>query len=161
MVAPQAPYDLELVRRILASHERLLGQSLVPGMPFPQAAAWLYEEAPFCLLAHDHGPDPLFIYANRSALNCFGYAWPEFVGMPSRFSAEAPNREERAALLKQVAEHGYSQGYRGLRIARSGRRFWIEDVTVWNVLDDQGRPEGQAAVYRRISPASRSESSPL
>jgi hypothetical protein len=62
-------------------------------------------------------------------------------------------REERAALLAAVARDGFASGYRGLRVAKSGRRFWIEDVTVWNVLDDEGRFIGQAAAYHHTSPA--------
>ena len=30
-------------------------------------------------------------------------------------------------LLGSVADKGYARGYRGLRIAKSGRRFWIEE----------------------------------
>ena len=105
------------------------------------------------MLAHDDEADPRFVYANRAALRCFEYTWDELIGMPSRLSAEAPNRAERDALLSSVAEKGYARGYRGLRIAKSGRRFWIEDVTVWNVLDAHGNPCGQAATYRRTSPA--------
>jgi PAS domain S-box-containing protein len=99
-------------------------------------------------LAHDGSGDPTFVYANLTAQRCFEYSWDEMVGMPSRLSAEAPNREERAALLAAVAARGYATGYRGLRIAKSGRRFWIENVTVWNVSDTDGRCVGQAAVYR-------------
>ena len=86
-------------------------------------------------------------------MRCFEYSWDELIGMPSRLSAEAPNRAERDALLSAVARDGYARGYRGLRIAKSGRRFWIEDVTVWNVLDADGQPCGQAATYRRTAPA--------
>ena len=48
---------------------------------------WLYEHAPFGLLAHDTSADPRFVYANSTAQGCFGYAWEEFVGLPSRLSA--------------------------------------------------------------------------
>ncbi|MBI4756459.1 MAG: MEKHLA domain-containing protein [Betaproteobacteria bacterium] len=36
----------------------------------------------------------------------------------------------------------------GTHLARTGRRFWIEDVTVWNLVDAAGRTHGQAATYR-------------
>jgi len=118
-------------------------------MSLEEATRWLYDDAPFCVVAHNTDPDPLFIYANRAAQRCFEYSWEEFVGMPSRLSAQAPNREERQRLLEAVARDGFAAGYRGLRIAKSGRRFWIEDVTVWNLIDEAGVYFGQAATYRR------------
>jgi PAS domain S-box-containing protein len=148
-----APHSLSLLDVIVSSHQRLLGEPLEPDIRDPLALArWLDESAPYCLLAHSAEADPRFVYANRAALRCFEYRWDELIGMPSRLSAEAPNRAERDALLGAVARQGYARGYRGLRIAKSGRRFWIEDVTVWNLLDASGQPCGQAASYRRTSP---------
>jgi hypothetical protein len=67
----------------------------------------------------------------------------------SRLSAEHLNREERDGLLESVRTKGYASGYRGLRIAKSGRRFWIENVTVWNLINREGAYCGQAATYRQ------------
>jgi PAS domain S-box-containing protein len=139
---------------ILTSHERLLGVTLAPANLGPAAAArWLDEEADFCVLAHDASADPRFVYANAATLHCFGYSAEEFIGLPSRLSAEAPNREERDALLRRVSRDGFATGYRGLRIAKDGTRFWIEDVTVWNLVGADGIRMGQAATYRRITRA--------
>ena len=52
-----------------------------------------------------------------------------------------------------VARDGYVTGYRGLRVAKSGRQFRIGDVTVWSLLDERGGQVGQAAAYRRSTPA--------
>jgi len=112
------------------------------------AARWLYEDAPFCVVAHNTAADPQFIYANQAAQRCFEYTWEEMTALRSRLSAEHPNREERDRLLESVRTHGFASGYRGLRIAKSGRRFWIENVTVWNLVDRQGVYHGQAATYR-------------
>ncbi len=140
----------ELPRLILDSYARLTGSPLVPvdtgGI---EAVRWLYEAAPFCVLAHGTAPDPRFTYANRAAQRCFEYSWDEFIQLPSRLSAEAPNRDERQRLLDQVARQGFASGYRGLRVARSGRRFWIEDGTVWQLLDADGKAHGQAACFPR------------
>ncbi|GAB4063551.1 MEKHLA domain-containing protein [Uliginosibacterium sediminicola] len=142
------------LRIILSSHEQLLGTPLVPaGLDENAALHWLDQEADFCVLAHEASADPRFVYANAATLRCFGYSADEFIGLPSRLSAEAPNREERDALLQRVQGDGFASGYRGLRIAKDGRRFWIEDVTVWNLLDAAGARIGQAATYRRITPA--------
>lgn len=113
------------------------------------AAQWLYENAPFCVVAHNNENDPQFIYANKSAQMCFEYDWTEITNLRSRFSAPPLNRNERQQLLETVHKHGYVSGYRGLRIAKSGRRFWIENVTTWNLIDEMGASVGQAATYRR------------
>ncbi|MBE9610583.1 MEKHLA domain-containing protein [Chitinilyticum piscinae] len=142
--------DETLAHLILDSYQRLLGHSLLPSvLPASAASHWLCHEAPFCLLAHDGNSDPRFIYANRCTQECFEYTASELIGLPSRLSAPAPDRAERQQLLESVSRQGYATGYRGLRIAKSGRHFWIENVTVWNLLDEQGQCHGQAATYRQ------------
>jgi hypothetical protein len=129
---------------LTGSHARLVGTPLVPE---GQDAAWLYEEAPFAVVAHNTDADPRFVYANKAAQSCFEYSWDEFTSLPSRLSAEAPNRAERAALLEAVTRNGFMSGYRGLRIAKSGRRFWIEEGMVWQLIDRDGITRGQAATF--------------
>jgi hypothetical protein len=33
-----------------------------------------------------------------------------------------------------------------MRVTKSGERFWIEGVTVWQLLDEKGKRHGQAAL---------------
>ena len=135
---------------IVDSHRRIVGRPLVDERLDQAARAeWLNDDAPFGLLAHDTQADPLFIYANLAALSCFEDAHAELIGLPSRLTAEPPDRVGRQRLLDAVTRDGFVDGYRGLRIAKSGRRFWIEDVTVWMLIDAAGATRGQAAVYRR------------
>lgn len=138
--------DTDFFDLLTGSYARLVGRSLVPA---EADADWLYTEAPFAVLAHDTEDDPRFVYANRAAQACFGYSWAEFVGLPSRLSAETPERAARQALLDAVARDGYIADYRGVRIAKSGRRFWIEQAVVWELIDDAGRRVGQAATFER------------
>lgn len=126
------------------SHRRLLGKPLAPE---GADADWLYARSPFAVLAHDTAADPVFVYANRAAQNCFGYSWDEFLGMPSRLSAEAPDRAERARLLETVARDRFVTGYAGLRIAKDGRRFRIADGAIWQLIDADGVDRGQAATF--------------
>ena len=145
-------FDLPFIEALLASYERALSEPLVPvELPAAQAAAWLYD-ADFALLAHDTAEDPCFVFANLQAQRCFERPWQELIGMPSRLSAEAPNRAERAAMLAGVARDGFTRDYRGIRIARSGRRFWIERGIVWNVHAEGGELRGQAACFRETTP---------
>jgi PAS domain S-box-containing protein len=154
MTPSPTPTDTGFAELLSTSFERVVGTALLPGHPSRQdLPRLLYEVAPFALLAHDASADPLFVYANRTAQRCFGYSWDEFVGMPSRLSAEEPNREERRAFMDGVRRRGYVDNYRGLRIAKSGQRFWIEDATVWNLVDRHETLQGQAALVRRWTPA--------
>jgi hypothetical protein len=38
-------------------------------------------------------------------------------------------------------------GYRGVRVAKWGRRFVIEDGIVWELIDADGTRHGQAATF--------------
>jgi PAS domain-containing protein len=142
--------DPGFFRLLTDSHQRFVGRPLAaPDL----SAAWVYEDAPFGLLAHDADPDPRFVYANRTAQQCFEYPWDEFVGLRSRLSAEPDGQEDRNRLLADVDAQGFATGYRGRRIAKSGRRFWIEDVTMWNIVDAAGVRVGQAAIFPRWTDA--------
>ncbi|WFU91866.1 MEKHLA domain-containing protein (plasmid) [Rhizobium sp. CC1099] len=135
---------------LTGSYERLTKRQLVgPG----QGPDWLYLEAPFVVVAHNSDPDPQFIYANVTAQRCFEYPWKEFVALQSRLSAEAPDREERQALLDAVRRQGYISNYRGLRVRKSGTHFWMEDGLVWELLTEGGKRLGQAATFSRWSEA--------
>jgi hypothetical protein len=129
---------------LTGSYARLVGAPLVPP---EKDAQWLYCDAPFVVLAHSTDPDPLFIYANRCAQACFEYPYDEFLALPSRLSAEPTNRAERQRLLDQVARNGFLSAYRGIRVAKSGRRFLIEGGVVWELIDREGTRHGQAATF--------------
>lgn len=127
------------------------------GLPLPGAldatmAAWVYREAPFVLLSHNTAADPIFTYANRTAQTLFEMDWPAITALPSRHSAEAPSREERAELLARVREHGWIDDYSGVRIASSGQRFRIAQAVVWNLRDADGAYCGQAAMFDQWQP---------
>ncbi|WP_033341601.1 MEKHLA domain-containing protein [Catenuloplanes japonicus] len=131
------------------SYHALVGEPLVPiGLRGLEAAEWLYE-APFGLLAHDTAPDPLFTYANLTAQQLFGYTWDEFLGLPSRLSAGTQDQESRRIFMDSVRLKGFAENYRGPRVTKDGRAFWIEDVTIWNLRGADGTPAGQAALIRR------------
>ncbi len=137
------------VERLLDSHLRLTGRTLYAGPETGAALARAVFEADFALLSHGTGEDPLFDYANRTALGLFELDWATLIATPSRASAESGNQQARERFMREVRERGYAEGYRGVRIAASGRRFVIEDVTVWNIVDTNGRYHGQAAAFPR------------
>ena len=106
-------------------------------------------EAPFGIVSHGTENDPVFNYANRTALSLFEMNWETFTQLPSHKSAEPVNREERQRLLDQVSKKGYIDHYQGVRISSTGKRFRIEDAIVWNLIDSMGVYRGQAALFRR------------
>ncbi len=132
---------------IVDSHRRLVGRDLlaVSDVPLPEAL-W---RASRVIVAHGTEPDPVFFYGNALALSVFEMSFADFVRLPSRYSAEAVNREARAGLLARVARDGYIDDYSGVRISASGRRFCIEAATVWNLVAADGSMHGQAASFSR------------
>ncbi|MFA7585383.1 MAG: MEKHLA domain-containing protein [Novosphingobium sp.] len=138
---PECRARIELVAE---SHARLIGRPLVAQADDMVTALW---HAPFAILAHGTGNDPEFFFGNRAALAAFETIVGNFIGMPSRLSAEAPWRAERQALLDRVSANGFIDDYSGIRISASGRRFRIEHAVVWNLIDGTGALHGQAATF--------------
>ena len=140
-------YLADHVERLRRSLRHWTRRDLVaPDLPSAEAARLVYE-APFVVLSHGNAADPVLTYGNRAAQALFELTWDQLTRMPSRLTAEAPDREERARLLAQVAAHGFIDDYSGVRVSRTGRRFCIARATVWNLLDDAGRHCGQAATF--------------
>ena len=123
------------------------GRELLPGISDPGELAQKVFEAPFVLVSHGMEADPVLNYGNRAALALWEMSWEELTRTPSRLTAEAPNREERARLLAAVAQRGYIDDYSGVRISKTGRRFRIARATVWNLVTEDGGPCGQAAMF--------------
>jgi len=139
-----------LCDHIILLHESLKhwdGVSLLgDDMPTIDTAKRLYH-APFALLSHGTEVDPIINYANLTAQRLFEMNWQEFIQLPSRLSAEMLVQEERNALLKQVTDNGFIDDYCGVRISKTGKRFIIDHATVWNLLDTNCSPQGQAAMF--------------
>lgn len=111
----------------------------------PVAGASLYH-APAAVLCHMVGPDPRFVYANRTAQGLWERSWREFVGMPSRLTAPPEQRAERAEALQG---NRVVTGYSGVRVSATGRLFHIHGAVLWPVPDDDGAVIGQAALFSR------------
>jgi hypothetical protein len=124
-----------------------LGRELIERSGDPADEARRLFEAPFVVVSHGTQADPILNYGNRTALELWETDFASLTAMPSRLTAEAPERAERARLLERTARDGYVDDYRGVRISTSGRRFLIEQAIVWNLVDAAGRPVGQAATF--------------
>jgi hypothetical protein len=136
----------EHLTALLSSYERRLGRPLIISRE-PAARLSALWSSPQVLVTHGLGSDPTFLYGNRRALELWEVSWEDFTSMKSRDSAELGEQAERERLLRQVEQDGFIPNYAGIRRSSSGRRFRIEDVTVWEIHDDSGRRLGQAAAF--------------
>lgn len=134
---------------LAGSLRHFTGRELLPAVADPAEFARHLFAAPFVLVSHGTEADPVLNYGNARALALWETTWEALTRMPSRLTAEAPNREERARLLAQVTQHGFIDDYSGIRISTRGRRFRIAQATVWNLRDETGHPCGQAAMFAR------------
>ena len=144
MIEPfKEPETIDYSKLLVSSFARLTGKTLLAESQ--DIARSLYE-APFALVSHGIQADPLFRYANLTALNLWQMNWAEFTVLPSRLSAEPMLQSERDLLLQAAIRQGYIDTYQGVRIAKDGQRFLIRDTILWNVEDLSGKLYGQACV---------------
>jgi hypothetical protein len=143
----QSPAWVRQAQLLLDSYARLVGQELLPREETADEQARALFHASFVVLSHGTQDDPILNYGNAAALELWETDVDTFMSMPSRLTAEAPRREERARLLERVSRDGYIDDYSGIRISSTGRRFFIDRATVWNVLNSDGLRVGQAATF--------------
>ena len=147
---PQAPserndwHEAWLVK-LDASLQRLTGERLLDG----RTAKDLAEDTSLIVVSHDSQDPPVFNYASQAGLDLWEMSWDQFVSLPSRYSAAEDAREARELLMADVKANGFSRSYNGTRISSSGSRFQINNVLIWNVLDDESIHIGQAAMFHR------------
>lgn len=110
----------------------------------------LEQDSACVIVAHDGGADPMLNYGNQAALDLWEFSWEEFIKTPSRYTAEADLRGKREQLLAEVERNGFVEGYEGIRVSKSGKRFWIRNVKIWNVVNQAGSKIGQAATFNQV-----------
>ena len=155
------PSVITQTQLIARSLDHWTGRALLPGLFNPLGLAKNVFKAPFALVSHGTEADPILNYGNAVALNLWEMTWEELTRTPSRLTAEAPNREERARLLAEVTTKGFIDDYSGIRISKNARRFRIAQATVWNLLDERGNYAGQAAMFSRWEFLQNEKGTPL
>lgn len=133
---------------VLDSYQRHFNEPLVPAKGDFNTVLEALWEADFALLSHGTESDPVFNFGNITALKLFEMEFKDFTCLPSRKSAEEITQQERKRLLEEVSKNGCIRNYAGIRISSSGKRFYIENARVWNLIDEGGRYYGQAAMFR-------------
>ena len=136
---------------LCSSYKRWTGKPLLPAQETGDNLVQALFDAPFILVSHGTEKDSIFNFGNRAALALFEISWDGFIRLPSRKSADQDNKEDRERLMARVHAAGFATGCKGVRISSTGRRFLITGATVWNVVDDQDRYHGQAAMFTNWS----------
>lgn len=149
---PENHYLAPHATLLLDTYEALTGRPLLPRTGDSTTDAKALFQAPFFVASHNTAADPLLTYGNQTALDLFEMPWQTFVGTPSRFTAEPPDRNERARLLAEVTANGFIDNYSGVRISSTGQRFQIHHATVWTLTNPDNTPAGQAATFSHWTP---------
>lgn len=144
-------YLKDYIHRITSSLKELANIEIVDFSLSLEEQAKQAFHSNYVLLAHNGANEPVFNYANKTALSLFEMSWEEFTNMPSKYSAESDERGKREKFLTEVAEKGYSKNYSGIRISKTGRRFEIKNVILWNVYDSKNNRIGQAAMFEEYN----------
>jgi hypothetical protein len=148
----QASFLVSHTHILMSSYQHWTGESLLSDHQLVDSEDTVEAlmNAPFAIASHQAGDDPMFNYANHQALALFKMMPEEMLGLPSRYSAEPMLREARAEFLYQVSTHGFIENYSGIRIAKDGSCFSIEQATVWNVVDVTSFKQvlGQAVIIK-------------
>jgi hypothetical protein len=134
-------------QRLVYSYHHWTGTHLIAPDASPTEVAEHLFQAPFALLSHGTEPDPILNYGNQTALKLWDMTWEDFTQMPSRLTAEEREQGDRTALLSQVLTSGYIENIEGVRIAKTGRKFWVGHLLLWEVVDAEEQRWGQAATF--------------
>lgn len=155
MTLPKLHRDFSIAHSkiLLDSYRRLLGRELIARTTDAVNEAERLFAAPFVVLSHGTQSDPILNYGNQIALDLWEMTLEKLLTLPSRLTAEPAKRDARERFLRETAQKGFMTGYRGVRISATGRRFEIENATIWNLHDANGAPAGQAATFASWTPA--------
>jgi hypothetical protein len=150
-----APWDepriVEWSQLLLDSYRHWIGNDLIERTADAKQQARTLFEASVVVVSHGVEPDPILNYGNQTTLDLWELSWDQFIKTPSRLTAEPDDRAERERMLTQARAKGYYDGYRGVRISSTGKRFLVEQALIWTVIDVAGRPIGQAATFSQWS----------
>jgi len=148
----ELPEIVDWTQIILNSYHGLFNQQLIDrtGDKLTQSKNLFY--APMVVYSHDNQKDPIYNYSSEKGLIVWDMTWDQFRKTPSRTTTEPLLREEREAILRETATKGYMTNYEGIRISRSGKKYKISDITLWNLTDNLGQYCGQAATFSQWQP---------
>ncbi|AFZ53054.1 MEKHLA domain-containing protein [Cyanobacterium aponinum] len=143
----EKPEIISWTQILLNSYKSLLNKELIERNEDLLTDSKNLYNADFVVLSHNNKPDPIYNYGNQQALDLWEMNWQQLIQTPSRNTTEPISREEREALLKEANLKGYITNYGGVRVSSTGKRYLIQDITLWNLFDSNGEYCGQAATF--------------
>ncbi len=150
-----APWDepriVEWSQLLLNSYRHWIGRDLIKRTADANQQACTLFETSVVVVSHGVEPAPILNYGNQTALDLWELPWEQFIQTPSRLTAEPDDQAEREQMLMQARAKGYYDGYRGVRVSSTGRRFLVEQAVIWNVINPAGHRIGQAATFSQWS----------
>jgi hypothetical protein len=148
----QQPQIVQHTQRLLNSFRRWTGRELLPQQASELETSRALFVAPFVVVSDGMQSDPVLNYGNAAALKLWSMDWKTLTSIHSRQTAEPVHQSERARLMAEVQKNGFIDNYKGVRIASTGQRFFIESALVWIVVDESGTQIGKAATFSKWSP---------
>lgn len=132
---------------ILNSYQKLLGKDLIDRQVSEEEQAKNLFFSSFAVLSHGTQSDPIYNYGNQIALQLWERDWDELMKMPSCLSVEVILREDRQKILEATQKQGFIENFQGIRLSKTGKRYKINDITLWNLIDEHDCYCGQAATF--------------
>nr|WP_102349206.1 MEKHLA domain-containing protein [Bacillus sp. Marseille-P3661] len=136
----------EHAKRLNESFKKWIGHDLIPLQADKSLLDQLYHSETI-ILSHGTEVDPVLNFGNQAALTLWETDKEDFIKTPSRLTAEPMERAERARFFEEVTANGFVNNYTGIRISSTGKRFYIKQAIVWNIIDDNNNYYGQAATF--------------
>ena len=132
---------------VLNSYKKLLKKELInrQGSPREQSRQLFY--APFVVFSHGIEKDPIYNYGNQLGLKLWEINWDELIETPSRTNTEISLRQERQILIQETTDREYVTNRQGIRISKTGKKYQINDITIWNLYNNEDKYCGQAATF--------------
>ena len=130
------------------SYRYWTGKEIVENISNEEDLSFQMYHAPFVILSHGKEDDPVFNYGNLKSQELWEVSWENLVGMPSRYSAEPMEEARRWELIKLGRERGVSYIEKALRISTLGNRFYILNVLLFNLINEDEEFCGQAAIFK-------------
>ena len=148
----QRPDIVLHTQRLLRSYKKWTSRELLSQKQTELETSRALFDAPFVVVSDGLEKDPIFNYGNKTALNLFVLSFADFTRLPSKKSAEPVHQSDRERLRGEVDKNGFISDYKGIRIASTGKRFWIENAIVWIVVDEDDQRIGKAATFATWTP---------
>jgi len=141
----------EWIDLILTSYRKIFDKDLI-SIDSNQSLEEVLFKANFYLVSHQYQNEPILVYANQKVLERWEMTWEQFIGTPSKYTAETDLQSNRAKMLAIAEKQGYFDNYEGVRISAKGNRFWIKKALIFNIYEHENevltdKIIGQAALF--------------